>query len=218
MDNKIRLLFSKTGKAIYMSHLDLMATMQRSLLRTGIKLQYSQGFNPHPVLSIALPLSVGYSSLCELIDFKTENYLLPDGLPDLINEKLPDGIKIIEAYIPLKKFNAIKWIQYEGKLYYNKIPDNITCHLADRFSSDNIIIHKKTKRGVTEINIAPHFRDMCYTDGETVTISVKLSAQDPTINPGNLLSALNGEYEKLLPEYCSFTRINAYDADLNIFK
>ena len=66
--SKIRLLYSKTGKAKYISHLDLMATMRRALLRAGIELKYSEGFNPHPYMSVALPLPVGCSSICELID------------------------------------------------------------------------------------------------------------------------------------------------------
>ena len=68
--NKLRMRFSKTGRAIYISHLDLMATMQRAFSRAGSRLQYSEGFNPRPQISIALPLSVGTASLCELMDFR----------------------------------------------------------------------------------------------------------------------------------------------------
>ena len=57
-----RLLFSKTGRAKYISHLDLMRTFQRAFARAGIAIKHTEGFNPHPFVSIALPLSVGYSS------------------------------------------------------------------------------------------------------------------------------------------------------------
>ena len=57
-----RLLFSKTGRAKYISHLDLMRTFQRAFFRSGIQIRHTEGFNPHPFVSIALPLSVGYSS------------------------------------------------------------------------------------------------------------------------------------------------------------
>ena len=68
--DKLRLRFEKTGRAIYISHLDLMATMQRAFSRAGFRLQYSEGFNPHPLISILLPLSVGTASVCELMDFR----------------------------------------------------------------------------------------------------------------------------------------------------
>ena len=68
--SKLRLRFAKQGRAVYISHLDLMHTMQRAFSRAGYELKYSEGFNPHPQISIALPLSVGASSLCEILDFK----------------------------------------------------------------------------------------------------------------------------------------------------
>ena len=64
-----RLLFSKTGRAKYISHLDLMRTFQRAFARAHIQIKHTEGFNPHPFVSIALPLSVGYSSQCEILEF-----------------------------------------------------------------------------------------------------------------------------------------------------
>ena len=52
--DKLRLRFEKTGRAVYISHLDLMATMQRAFARAGLELKYSEGFNPHPLISILL--------------------------------------------------------------------------------------------------------------------------------------------------------------------
>ena len=68
--DKLRLRFEKAGKAIYISHLDLMRVVQRVFLRAGVPLRYSEGFNPHPLISICLPLSVGTESFCELMDFR----------------------------------------------------------------------------------------------------------------------------------------------------
>ena len=69
---KNRLLFSKTGRACYISHLDLMATFQRVFLRAGVPIWQTQGFNKHAYVSIALPLSVGYSSDCEILEFNLD--------------------------------------------------------------------------------------------------------------------------------------------------
>jgi uncharacterized protein (DUF2344 family) len=63
--------FSKTGRMAYISHLDLARAFLRALRMTGLRPAYSQGFNPHPKMSIALPLSLGQSSVCELIEIET---------------------------------------------------------------------------------------------------------------------------------------------------
>ena len=58
--DKLRLRFQKTGKAVYISHLDLMRVVQRIFLRAGTPIKYSEGFNPHALISICLPLSVAW--------------------------------------------------------------------------------------------------------------------------------------------------------------
>ena len=66
---KLRMKFIKEEQAAWISHLDLMRTFQRCFLRAGLTVKHSQGFHPHPLMSILLPLSVGQSSVCELLDF-----------------------------------------------------------------------------------------------------------------------------------------------------
>ena len=66
VNTRLRLRFEKTGRAVYISHLDLMQTLQRACSRAGYSLKYSEGFNPHPQISVALPLSVGAASRIEL--------------------------------------------------------------------------------------------------------------------------------------------------------
>ena len=73
-----RALFEKTGNAVWMSHLDLMRVFQRAFKRAGLPLTHTQGFNPRPSVSIALPLSVGVESGCELLDFDLEGEKIPN--------------------------------------------------------------------------------------------------------------------------------------------
>ena len=72
MNDAVRILFEKTGRARYISHLDLQHTIQRSFARAGIAVRHSNGFNPHPQMTIALPLPLGCESLCEIMDFVPE--------------------------------------------------------------------------------------------------------------------------------------------------
>ena len=87
------LLFEKTGTAIWMSHLDLMRVFQRAFKRAGLPLTHTKGFNPRPSVSIALPLSVGVESICELLDFDLEGEPIPvEEIRDKLNAALTSGI------------------------------------------------------------------------------------------------------------------------------
>ena len=90
-----RAKFTKTGTAIWMSHLDLMRLLQRAFRRGGLLLKHSQGYTPHPALSLALPLSVGVSSSCELMDFELAEgqAVEPEELRRRLNAALPAGVE-----------------------------------------------------------------------------------------------------------------------------
>ena len=91
-----RLLFEKKGNAIWISHLDLMRVFQRSFKRAGLPLTHTQGFNPRPSVSIALPLSVGIESSCELLDFDLDGEPIPEAeIKRRLNEKLVEGVRVL---------------------------------------------------------------------------------------------------------------------------
>jgi len=217
--NKLRLRYSKTGKAKYISHLDLSATMQRALIRAGIALKYSEGFNPHPYMSVALPLSVGMESVCELMDVGLIEALDLSELPGQITHCLPEGISIIDAYYSPSKFAMLAWVEISGTMHYSGgVPQDAAKRLAERFSEDVIEISKKTKRGFSTINISEFISDISFDGSDEIVVRAKLSAQNPTLNPGNLLDALSGEFSELAPDFSSFRRIEAFDTNMNVFR
>ena len=88
----LRALFQKTGNAVYLSHLDLMRLFQRAFKRAGLPLTHTQGFNPRPSVSIALPLSLGVESRCELLDFELETDAFScDEICTRLNQALVEG-------------------------------------------------------------------------------------------------------------------------------
>lgn len=89
----LRALFEKTGTAVWISHLDLMRLFQRAFARANLPLKHTQGFNPRPSVSIALPLSVGLESVCELLDFEVEGNFTPEEITKRLNETLIDGVR-----------------------------------------------------------------------------------------------------------------------------
>ena len=96
--SEARIQFIKTDRARYISHLDLMRTFQRAFLRADLHVRHTEGFNPHAYVSIALPLSVGFSSQCEILEFG-----LPEGedrsqVPERLTRALPEGITVTRCY------------------------------------------------------------------------------------------------------------------------
>jgi len=212
--NKVRFHYSKTGTARYLSHLDLMATIKRGFLRAGLELSYSQGFNPHPYMSVALPLPVGCESLCELIDVG----LTEDIIPELKDITLPDGLEILKAYKPTRKFNDISWVKISIKMHYViPLSKGILDKLKQRFSEQSIILLKKTKNGLKELDIAPFVKDVMFSNEQSkiVTMTARISAQNPTLNVTDLESALENE---LKPDHTDMKRVAIYDVDMIPFR
>ncbi len=94
MASRYVLKFTKRGYAKYTSHLDLLRFFKRAFRKTGVTLRYSQGFNPHPKMSFAQPLSLGYSSGCEYLEFETELFHGEKELLDLLAPQMPEGMEI----------------------------------------------------------------------------------------------------------------------------
>lgn len=218
--DKLRLRFSKTGRAVYISHLDLMRTMQRAFMRAGYALKYSEGFNPHPQISILLPLSVGCGSVCELMDFTLTDPAAPDELPRRLTRALPEGLRALEVYAPKTKAKQLKWLEIGGRFEYDsRDAAAMAGELNAFFSRGSIVIRKKTKRGEGEGDIAPAIKSFSAESGEdAVTIRALISAQEPTLNPELLASSLRQLAPELAPDFAEFTRIETYEENMSVFR
>ena len=218
--DKIRLRFKKTGRAVYISHLDLMHTLQRSFSRAGYELKYSEGFNPHPQISIALPLSVGAASYCEILDFKLKADADLENMPAALTAAMPEGIEAIEAYEPARKASEIKWLSIEGIMEYDERDIYEMRDALERFySAEEIVITKKTKRGMGETDIKPAIRELAFEPADDgVKVKAVISAQEPTLNPDLLVDALRQKCPEIEPNFAKFTRLETYDAAGEIFR
>ena len=220
--DKLRLRFEKTGRAVYISHLDLMHTMQRVFSRAGFELKYSEGFNPHPQISIALPLSVGVESYCEIMDFRLKGDADIKSLPERLTAVMPEGIRVTDCYEPETKFAALKYLQIEGCFEYDGRPAAEMASALNDFysrSADPIVITKKTKRGVGESDIRPAIRELRFEAGEEdVRLFGVISAQEPTLNPALLADALRQLRPELAPDFARFIRIENYLENMEIFR
>lgn len=105
--------FIKNGEMKYISHLDLVRLFHRVLRRAGIDIAYSQGFNPHPIISFATALSLGVESTGEYFDLKLNEEMPIGEFKEKVNEHMPKGIQIIEAiYINDKEDSLMSMVEY----------------------------------------------------------------------------------------------------------
>ena len=218
--DKLRLRFRKVGRAVYISHLDLMQTMQRAFFRAGLPLRYSEGYNPHPLLSIALPLSVGTASECELMDFRLREDTDLSALPARLTAVLPEGIEILEAYEFTRKSAELKWLRVRGVFEYDTRDAAAMAEaLREFYARDAIVITKKTKRGTGETDIRPAVPEIAFSvTGADVTLDALVSAQEPTLNPELLAEATRQLQSAIAPDFAKFTRLETYDADMRVFR
>lgn len=218
-----RLLFSKTGRAKYISHLDLMRTFQRAFARAGISIRHTEGFNPHPFVSIALPLSVGYSSDCELLEFTLNEGMAPEDVPAHMNETMPEGIHVVECYpieTPLKRLAEIDWTLVME--YDNGVPEHAVAEIQALLGQESLVIQKKSKKakkGYTEIDLIPmiHLWEMTPEAG-CITVHARLMAQNPGLNPSIVMDTIRNLCPDAAPDFVRYHRNEIFDGEGKVFR
>ena len=96
--HRLRIRFGRGVEVKFISHLDIIRLWHRALCRAGIELAYSEGFNPHPKISVAAPLALGITSEAELMDVYTTGYISPHSFTTCVSRQLPPGMEIIQVY------------------------------------------------------------------------------------------------------------------------
>ena len=218
-----RLLFSKTGRAKYISHLDLMRTFQRAFARAGIAIKHTEGFNPHPVVSIALPLSVGYSSQCEILEFGLLEGADPEEVPRRLTAAMPEGIIIHQCYPAQRKLKDLTYLNYIMNFEYSEgRPQESEPAMQELLRRDSLVIRKKSnkaKAGYTEVDLIPliqGFNLECQSD--TLTLDAVVRAQNPGLNPELIRAAFCREYPGLAPDFVTFHRREVLDGEGKPFR
>ena len=188
--------FSKTGTICYTSHLDIMRLFNRVIKRAGIKLAYSHGFNPHPKMVFAQPLSLGYTGLNEYIEIETTEDHKPGYIAEKLSELMPPGLDIkgCERMAEGRKTLAAMTVAAE---YMIEIPlaepvDMSDGEIAELYmSQDRIITLKKQKKKKVpvEIDIKPMIRQLQVSqqDGLIVIDTVLDSGSISNLSPELLI-------------------------------
>ena len=197
---KYVLTFSKTGIICYTSHLDIMRMFNRVIKRAGIRLSYSQGFNPHPKMGFAQPLSLGYSGLTELMELETEEEYEPEDIKDKLTELMPKGIDILKCEKKngaSKKTLAAQTVAAAYKIYI-PISDTIGIsgeEIKNSYMNQNHITalkRQKKKKEPVEIDIKPMIRELeiINQDHELIVEAVLDSGSISNLSPELLIKTL----------------------------
>ena len=207
----VRIKYNKLGDISYISHLDIIKLMERIVRRTGFKLSYSEGFNPHPKTSFSPALQLGVQSNCEYLDIEFYEDIEVSLLIDKLNEKTIEGIKFLEGKIIEGKIESlvafITHSKYEMKL--ENIDDETKIKIISAIehinNSNEILLTKKTKKGtLKEYNIKDFISIIIFkNDLENFSLVVDVcSGSVKSINPKKIIELIesienlhNIEYE-----------------------
>ncbi len=197
---KVRLEFIKTGKAKFISHLDLNRTLKSVFTRSKVAIWYTNGFNPHPKLVFSLPLSLGAESLCEFLDIRVLPPVDCEDIKNRLNANLPADIQIKRVYFPNSKLEDMQWAIYEFKLVCNNASEELAQKIQNCLCSPIIIQKrtKKTKSGFMQADISEGIKNpYARYDQGAIYLSVTLCAStDGYVNPDYIIRALS-IYENL---------------------
>ncbi len=220
---KLRFIFEKTTPAHLMSHLDLLHVFQRAFVRADVPLHFSEGFNPHAYVSIAVPLPVGAVGLREPLDFGMDEYLggsaFLSSLPARMNACLPSGVRVLEAALAAAPVSKIQWARYEIELFWDEgKPEDALPTLTELFTQTSLPVEKKSKGKVTTQDIAPMMQALTFTDGDaSVRLNGLLTAGTTVLSPQRLLDAIAQHRPDYTPTRVRMVREGFFDAALNAF-
>lgn len=213
-----RMLFEKTGRAVWMSHLDTMRLMQRAFRRAGVVLHHSQGFTPHAYVSMLLPLSVGTESVCEIMEYELDAEI--EITPEDMNAVLPEGVRVLSVYQSDRKAKYLTQLDVSLTMEYDSelLPDTAE-QIEALFRREELIVQKRTKRGMEETDILPMIRRLQVTrEGNALLLTSRICAQNPSLNPALLTAAI----ERYLPQYCPdfvrYRRVEVLDENGTAFR
>ena len=220
----LRIKFKKTGNLQYISHLDLVRTVHKMLVRSKMPLWYTEGFNPKPKMVFSSSMSIGLQSECEFLDVKIIHDVELESVTDALNACSTDELVFLSAYYPTVKFTEIRWASYHISIETENPPENLACRCKEVLAGKPLVVNKFTKSGEKDIDISPSVFDVeaSYTEYGKAEIDLMIYSENGSfLNPEYLISALKDKLGilrgDLLKNKYSVVRTCIYDENKNVF-
>ncbi len=221
----LRVKFKKVGDLQYISHLDLVRTMHKIIVRAKLPLWYTEGFNPKPKMTFAAPLSVGTESLCEFMDLRVTEKLPPEDIVRMLNANMTEQMQVLEAYYPETAITELGFLSYTITVNTNGADEALTEQCRRALSAARIEISKKTKSGEATVDIKPLIKsaDLRLLDGVIVIDCVLSASPSAFLNPEYVVKYLRHTVgilsdPALTNEWYTVLRTDAYTTDMRKFR
>ncbi|MBO5948250.1 DUF2344 domain-containing protein [bacterium] len=214
---KFRLKFLKENEMRYISHLDWQNTVTKMLFRSGLKLNFSQGFNPTPKFALGIALPIFVESECDLMDIEILDDISETELIEKLNAVLPKNIKITQANRIDKTALPIdiwaQWALYSFEPLTQGISKNEKMlYIKDKISSSNeIFIEKISKKGIKKlVNIKQSIKSVEVSEDKLYMILKVGQAEDiPSVKPEDVVKLFVSDID------FKIRRMEFYDKDMN---
>lgn len=195
------LKYSRDSRVKYISHLDFIRMFHRTVRRAGLSMQFSSGFNPHPIMTVAMPLSVGVTADGEYIKISFTDDYAENELRDRLNKALPTGFSILSAVKTEGKqhdFAKLDRAVYEVELECSGAFD-----AAEFMKNRELIVMKKTKSGEKEADIRGYIYDFsAAAEGEKIKLTMCLAAGNTyNLKPDTVIAAMEKYTENFSVEF-----------------
>ena len=220
----LRVKFKKVGNLQYISHLDLVRTMNKIIVRAKLPLWYTEGFNPKPKMVFAAPLSTGVESVCEFMDLRLTERMDVNLAKELLNANMTGEMQALEVYYPTSKLTDLKWLSYTILLSGNGVSEENAARCDSALSEEEIRILKKTKSGEAVVDIRPMIKSASavYDNGKIRIFCILSSDSQSFLNPEYIVKYLRESVgvmtdENLLSESYEIMRENAYFENMDFF-
>jgi radical SAM-linked protein len=154
---RLRVKFSRGEQLKFISHLDITRLWQRAFIRADIPLSHSQGFNPHPQISLAAPLPVGVTGSAELMDIFCFKNVSPPFFTQAVNRELPEGIRILQTQQvnpELPSLQAqVNFAEYEVTVETKKSKEEIELAITHLLSLSELPWQHKRDTGIRHYDL-----------------------------------------------------------------
>jgi len=153
---RYRITFAKTDAARFIGHLDLQSFFQRAIKRAKLPVAYSEGFNPHQLLSFAAPLPLGMAGHKEILEVFLVHEVPGAEISRVLNLQMPAGLRVIGVQeVPaVGKSAAALVYSATYSIIFSEI-ENLSSAVKRVNDSDSIVVNKKSKKGVASVDIKP---------------------------------------------------------------
>lgn len=204
--SKYVIKYSRGDEVKYISHLDFVRFIHRVIRRANLPMEFSQGFNPHPIMTVAMPLSVGVTADAELMKIGFDGDFSEDFIKDTLNENMPTGFKIVDV----KKDKNYDFSKLDRAEYIVNIKTESKIDIDDFLKNSELKVMKKSKSGIKEADIRPHIHSIENISDFEGGFSLKMclsAGNNYNLKPDTVIDAMKKYILDFSPEFYTVHRV-----------